>query len=156
MAELAPAQFSDIDELFGADLDDIADLASFETPPTGAYILKVSTEVKDINKKKAVEAQFELVETVELKNGDINDKDYIPPSKEGTKFSTAFILGTSVAEGYLKRFLAPFGEHYGTKNVGELVRDKIKEVQIAAVVSRVPDKDDPEKFYARVSKISVV
>lgn len=155
MSEKAPAKFSDIDELFGADLDDIEDLASFETPASGAYVLKVSTSIKEINDKQAVEAAFEVVDTVELKITDESDKKYVAPSAPGTKFSTAFILGSSVAEGFLKAFLLPFAAHFGTKNVGELVRDKIQDVLISANVVRVPDKEDPERFYARVKNITV-
>lgn len=155
MTEKVAAQFDDINDLFAADLDDIADLSSFETPASGAYVLKVTTSVKEINDKDAVEAAFEIIDTVELKYPDEEDKRYVAPSKPGTQFSTAFILGSSTAEGYLKKFLAPFGEHFGTTKVGELVRDKIKDVVISAIVTRRADKDDPDRFYASVKNITI-
>lgn len=147
--EKADAQFANLDELFAANLDDIADLASYETPPKGSYIFSVSTDTKEINKKAAVEAAFTVVETVELENAE--DK----PVAVGTKFSTAFMLGNPISEGKLKQFLAPFAAHFGTTNVGTLVRDTIKEVTVAAIMKHRKDKDDPEKVYADVRNITV-
>lgn len=152
------AQFKGLEDLFEADLDDIADLAGFETPPAGAYILLVSTETKEINDKPAVVANFTVVETVELKIDDESKKGYRPPVKDGTLFSTAFILGNAVAEGRLKQFLAPFGDHFGIKgkgSVGILVRDTIKDVRIAAVVTNRADKEDPDVIYAGIKNIQV-
>lgn len=154
----AEAQFKGLEDLFDADLEDIADLAAFEAPPVGAYILKVSMDTKEINDKPAVVADFEVVETVELKVTDEEHKNYRPPVKDGTKFSQAFILGNAVAEGRLKQFLAPFGEHFNIKgkgSVGILVRDTIKEVQIACNVTNRASKDDPEIIYASVKNIQI-
>lgn len=152
------AQFHSLEELFDADLEDIADLAGFETPPPGAYILKVTTSTKDINKKPAVVADFEVLETVELKTPDEDDKKYRPPVKEGTLFSTAFILGNNVAEGRLKQFLVPFAEHFGIKGKGStgiLVRDTIKDVVVAATITNRADKEDPDIIYAGIKNIQV-
>lgn len=151
------AQFKGLEDLFDADLEDIADLAGFETPPAGAYILKVSTETKDINDKPSVVANFEVVETVELK-AEEGKKGYRPPVAPGTMFSTAFILGNPVAEGRLKQFLAPFGEHFGIKgkgSVGILIRDTIKEVRIAATVTNRVSKDDEDVIYAGIKNIQI-
>lgn len=152
------AQFGNLEDLFEADLEDIADLAGFETPPPGAYILKVTTDTKEINKKPSVVANFEVMETVELKVSDESDSKYRAPVKDGTLFSTAFILGNSVAEGRLKQFLAPFGEHFNVKgkgSVGILVRDTIKDVVVAATITNRADKDDPEIIYAGIKNIQV-
>lgn len=148
-------QFENLESLFAADLADIADLASFETPPTGSYILKVSTSTKKINKKDAVVADFEVMETVELKEDDETAEGYRPPSKDGTKFSISYILGNNIATGRLKQFLAPFAEHFGQTNVGKLVRDDVKEVTIAASVLNRPSKDDPEVIYAGIKNIII-
>lgn len=145
----AEAQFDNLDSLFAASLDDIADLPSFETPPKGAYIATVTTSTKEINKKGAVEAEFTIVETVELEHAD--DKPVAP----GTKFSTAFILGNPISEGKLKQFLAPFAESFGTTNIGQLVREEIKDITIAFTLKHRVDKDDKEKFYPDVRNISV-
>jgi len=152
------AQFKSLDDLFEADLEDIADLAGFETPPAGAYILSVTMETKEINDKPAVVANFTVLETVELKEKDEGSKKYRPPVKDGTLFSTAFILGNSVAEGRMKQFLAPFSEHFGIKgkgSIGILVRDTIKDVRIAATVTNRADKDDPDVIYAGIKNVQV-
>lgn len=146
----AEAQFANLDDLFSADLDDIADLPSFEVPAKGAYIGDVTTEVKEINGKAAIEATYTVVETVELEAAE--DKAPEP----GTKFSTAFILGNSISEGKLKEFLAPFAAHFGTTKVGELIRDHVKAVRIAFVLKHRTDKEDKEKKYADVRNITVV
>ena len=150
MAEKVAAQFADLNDLFAAGLDDIADLPSFEVPPKGAYIGTVTTDVKEINGKPAIEALFVVMETVELENAD--DK----PVEPGSKFSIAFILGSNIAEGKLKEFLAPFGQHFGKTNVGELVQNDIKEIAIAFTMKHRTDKDDKERKYADVRNITVV
>ena len=146
------AQFSDLDALFAAGLDDIADLPSFEVPPKGAYVCSVTTEIKEINKKPAIEAKFVVVETVEL-----DDKD-ATPAAVGTEFSIAFILGSSFAEGKLKEFLAPFAAHFGTTGpgaVGQLVRDEIKDVTVALTLKHRMGGEDKDKVYADVRNIMV-
>ena len=143
------AKFANMDSLFAASLDDIADLPSYETPSKGAYIATVSTNVKDIGGKPAVEAEFTIVETVELEAGETK------VAAPGSRFSTAFILGNSISEGKLKEFLAPFGAHFGTSNIGELVRDNIKDVTISFTMKHRKDKTDPEKFYPDVRNITV-
>lgn len=147
MSELST--FNSIDDLFNANLDDLADLPSFETPPPGSYILTVSADSKKINNKDAVEAAFEVVETVELKD---STSKAVPV---GTKFSTAFFLDNEFAVGNLKKFLAPFSVHFGNQDIGRLIRDDIKNITIAAVVKNRKDKTDPEKVYADVVNITV-
>jgi ribosomal protein L23 len=141
--------FASADALFALDLDDLADLASFETPAPGSYILTVSMDTKKINQKDAVEASFEVVEVVELKNKD--DKAVVP----GTKFSTAFFIDNEFGVGNLKKFLVPFAAHFGNTNIGALIRDDMKNVTIACIVKNRKDKTDPEKVYASVDNISV-
>ena len=51
----AEAQFANLDDLFAASLDDMADLPSFEVPSKGAYIGTVTTAIKEVNKKPAIE-----------------------------------------------------------------------------------------------------
>ena len=138
-----------VESLFATSIDELADLASFETPAPGSYILSTSCDTKKINNKDAVEASFEVIEVVELAD---------PSSKVvpvGTKFSTAFFLDNEYGVGNLKKFLAPFAAHFGKTNLGELIRDEMKNVQIAAVVKNRKDKNDPDKVYAAVDNITV-
>lgn len=142
-------QAASIDDLFSASIEDLADLPAFETPPPGTYILRATCSVKKINNKDAVEAAFEVVETVEL--ADPNDK----APAAGTKFSMAFFIDNEFAIGNLKKFLQPFQAHFGVGNIGALVQE-IKEVTISALVKNRKDKNDPEKVYASVNDITVV
>jgi hypothetical protein len=138
-----------LDQLFSASIDDLADLPAFEAPPPGAYLLRVSCDVKKINDKDAVEAAFTVVETVELE-----DPEHAKPVANGTKFSQAFLLENEFGVGNLKKFLSPFSQHFGASNIGALLQE-IKEVEIAASIKNRKDKNDPEKVYASVTNITV-
>ncbi len=141
---------ANIEDLFSANLDDLADLAAFETPPPGAYILRVSVEPKKINDKEAIEASFEVIETVELV-----DSSNTKPVANGTKFSTAFFLDNEFGVGNMKKFLQPFAQHFGHGSIGQLIREDIKDLTISAILKNRKDKNDPDKVYASVSNISV-
>ncbi len=141
--------FDSLDDLFDADIDDLADLASFETPPKGAYIGMVTLVGKSINEKPAVEATFTVVETVELENADDT------PVAAGSKFNLAFLVGNETGLGFLKAFLKPFAEHYGTGNLGALVRDHVQECQVAFTLKHRASKEDKEKVYPVVKNLTV-
>lgn len=137
-----------VEDLFSANIEDLADLPAYETPPAGSYILRVSCDVKKINEKDAVEAAYEVVETVELADPSST------PSVPGTKFSQAFMLNNEYGVGNLKKFLAPFQEHFGAANIGALLGE-VKDVTIAATIKNRKDKNDPDKVYASVTNISI-
>jgi hypothetical protein len=136
-------------DLFNASIDDLADLPGFETPPAGSYVLEVSTDVKNLSGKDAVEASFTVVETVEL-----DDAAGVPVAN-GTKFSTLFMLDNEFGVGNLKKFLAPFSAHFGEPNIGKLVGEVVKNVSISGLVKNRKDKADPEKVYGSVTNITV-
>lgn len=142
------AQFNSMESLLGANLDDLDDLPSFETPPPGVYILDVTTDVKEVNDKDAIEASYTIKEVVELK-----DPTTTPPVI-GSKFSTLFTLN-EFGVGKLKEFLAPFAKQFGSSNVQELIRDHIKDVTISAQVGNRKDKTDPDKVYPTVKILSI-
>jgi hypothetical protein len=143
--------FASLDDLFNASIGDLADLPAFETPPPGAYILGVTLSGKEVNDKPAVEAKFTVKETVELKNAE--DK----PAVDGTQFSQLFMIDNEFGLGALKKFIAPFGAHFGTANIGELVRDHLaEEVVCSATVKNRKDKKDPEKVYGSVEITGVI
>ena len=140
-----------LDALFAASLDDLDDLPSFVTPTPGVYILSVSLEEKEVNDKPSVEAKFVVVEAVELK-----DPQATPP-KAGDSFNMLFQLNP-FSIGKLKEFCAPFGDHFGEKNIGILVREKIKDVTIVAQITNrkaKKDSDDPDRVYAAVKVVKI-
>jgi hypothetical protein len=142
------AAIGSMDELLALSLDDLDDLPSFDCPPPGVYIVKVSTEQKDVKDSQAIEAGYTIVEPVELK-----DTNSTPPVA-GSKFSTLFMLNP-YGIGKLKEFCAPFGKHFGTGSVRELVMDHIKEVTCVVIVGNRKDKNDPEKIYPTVKVSSI-
>lgn len=139
--------------LLDRSIDDIEDLPGFAVPPNGVYVLKFSTDVKVVKDTDRVEAQFEVLNTVEM-----NDPDEEPP-KEGTKFSMLFNLGDDqagkIGEGKLKALLLPISKHFGVSNMATLVTETCKDLVVSAKVRRRADKEDKEKFYADVSEIQV-
>jgi len=148
MSESRNASINNIDSLLSASLDDLDDLPSFEVPPPGVYLLTVNTDVKKVNDKDCIEAQFTVNEVVELK-----DANATPP-QIGNKFSMLFTLN-EIGVGKLKQFCAPFADHFGEKKIGVLIRDHIKDVIVSASVTNRKDKEDPEKVYASVKILSV-
>lgn len=143
-------KFSSVESLLAANLDELADLAGFETPPAGSYILSTSFALKKVNDKDCVEQNCEVVETVELKNA---TDTAVPP---GTKFSQLFMLDNEFGVGNMKTALKPFAAYFGTGNIGELLNEHLDEpVLIAAVLKIRTDKDDPDKKYARLTNVTV-
>jgi hypothetical protein len=140
--------------LLDKNIDDIDDLAGYETPVNGVYSLKLSTALKVVAMKgvdkDCVEANFEVVECLEQNNPED------PASKAGTKFSMLFQLGNETAEGKMKELLLPLCAHYGERSLLKMVTDVLKEpTVITATIKRRKDKDDPEKFYPMVSNVVV-
>lgn len=139
---------SNINDLFSASIDDIADLPSFEVPCPGSYIFEVTLDIKKVNDKDVVEASYEVKELVEPANmGDT--------AVPGTKFSTIFMIDNEYGIGNLKKFLQPFAAHFGNGNIGELIQE-VKQSLIAATLKHRKDKTDPDRVYAVVSNISIV
>ena len=143
-------KFNTAADLFSTSIDDLADLAGFETPPAGSYVLTVDLDVKSIKGKDAVEASFTVVETVEL-----DDEAASTRVADGTKFSTLFMLDNEYGVGNLKKFLAPFASHFGETNLGKLVSEVVKNVTISGLVKTRKDKNDPDRLYGSVSNISI-
>ncbi len=139
--------------LLDMDLEEIADLPGFAVPPNGEYILKMTCETKEVNKRKALETSFEVVECLK------QDDDTEPAGKIGDKFSMLFFLENDDPEklkitfGKLKELVAGVAESTGISNVGLLVRDVLASTVVQATVKRRVDKDDKDKIYATVKNL---
>ena len=149
MSDNKEATGMSLDALLSASLDDIADLPSFEVPAPGHYKLGVTISIKKINEKDAVEFGYEVLEVMELA-----DSAGIPPII-GTKFSTAYQIGHPIGLGKFKEAAAPIMEALGTTSYAEVLNGQVAGMQVYATVKRRADKDDPEKFYANVVKVTV-
>lgn len=135
--------------LLDKSIDDIDDLAGFETPVPGMYSLKFSTSLKKVNDKDCVSCDFEVIECIEQ-----NDAE-LAPTKPGTKFNTLHQLENDIALGKLKEMLVPVSQHFGVSNLATLVQETCKDLIVVAKVKRRKDKNDPEKFYADVGALTV-
>ena len=103
-----------ISSLLDSNLDDLADLPEFVTPPAGAYNATIlSIEEKLIGVNPAVEFKFKLMETMELAN--TTDT----PVANGTECSVAFMLNNEFGVGNLKAALKPLQTHLGTTTARE-------------------------------------
>ena len=142
--------------LLDKSIDDIEDLAGFETPVAGMYSLKLYTAVKVVKMSgkdtDCVEANFEVIECLEQ-----NDPGELP-TKSGTKFSVLFQLGHEISEGKMKELLIPIAAHFGERSMLKLITEVLAQsenVIIVAKVKRRADKTDKEKFYPDVSNVTV-
>lgn len=135
--------------LLDRDLDDIEDIAGFETPINGVYTLKFSTNFKTVNGKPAVVADFEVISCEEQQDPDA------APTRPGTKFGVLFMIENEIALSRLKDLLKQPSDHFGVRNLGKLVEETCKDLICVAKVKRRKNKDDEDKPYAEVSNLVV-
>jgi len=147
------------DDILDQSIDDLADLPEFKVPDTGIYKLRVTGGTKAINNKPAVTTSFVVREIVELADSSIPEEQR---AKAGDKFDIAYILKdedgnkSEIAEGRMKEFLAPFHAHYGEKSIRAIIEGPLTEgVDITAQVVKKARKNDPEKFDARISDVTI-
>lgn len=145
--------------LLDMNIEDIEDLPGFDVPPTGEYVLKMKTAMKEINNKIFIETEYEVVECLK------KDKDTDADCKIGSKFSSLYTIrgdgkdAEKDAEmrrlglGKLKELLSGIAESTGENSVAVLVRDFIASAIVQATVKRRADKEDAEKFYGNVKNL---
>lgn len=142
-------------------LDDIEDMPSFGVWPNGAYHVKLNkgiidkaTDKKDwINEHPAISVEMTLMTVAEL-DPKMLFKGEAPPAP-GDIASLMFMLDNKFGAGQYKAFMEPLAEHFQTKS-GRMVVENSIGLELAVVLTRSKDKDDPTKFYQRFSKVVVV
>lgn len=141
--------------ILDSNLEDLADLPEFLTPPAGAYRATIlSYTPKEIGGHEAVEVKFKLLETLELTNPVDESDPNTKPVADGTETSIAFMLDNEFGVGALKKFNAPLAASLGVNTVREVMEGaKGLEVLIVTKV-RVSKKDD--RRYFDVAKIDVI
>lgn len=149
-----------LDDILDKSIDDLADLPEFKAPHEGVYGLRVSVEMKVINEKPAFIAHFVVNDCKELANAAEVPESEI--SKAGDKFDIAFIVKdkdgnkNEIAEGFFKKFMAPFHAHYNEKSIKVLITGPLAEgVDITAKVSRKKRRGEEEKYDPVVDHIVV-
>lgn len=121
-----------LDDLLDSNLDDIADLPEFVTPPAGAYRATIlGIEQKEIGTHPAFEAKFKLLETLEL-----SDPNQAPVA-DGTETSLAFMMDNEFGQGNFKKFISPIAENSGVSSIREAIgAAKGAEVMIVSKVRK--------------------
>ena len=111
----ATTQFTDIDSILDATLDDLADAPEFKPFPAGSHQCTFTLVQKMINAKPVFEWKLTAIETLELadpansvnvKAGDTCSSSIFMYDKEG-KLS-------EMAQGQFKDLLRPFQAHFNT------------------------------------------
>lgn len=141
--------------LLDKSIDDIEDLPGFAVPHNGLFSFKFSTQVKTINDAEFVEANFEVLEAVELNDPSTADD---VANKPGTRFSMLFSLEGEYADksiSRLKELMAPVVEQFGERNLLKLVTEVAKDLVVVGKVKRREDKKEKGKFYADVSDLQL-
>lgn len=140
-----------VDDLMDANIDDLEDLPSFETPPVGFYQLGMTLEKKKINDKRAVGANFVIREVLELKKKDA------PVPEVGHKFGMLFMLENEWGQKAFTTFIRPIAKAKGLSKMSEVIAACAEETVIAATVKHRFAKDDKDKEnpFANVENIQV-
>jgi hypothetical protein len=140
------------------DINDIADLPDYVTPPPGVYTLIVKEikqdEVgKDKDKKTVLKVTYAVVNCLELNNPE-QDTEHLP--KEGDLFSEVFFFNdpekVENTLGILKKKYQGMAEACGTTNLLEILQ-KLEGMQVKSVVTNRVDGNDKSKVYASTKDV---
>lgn len=153
------SSINNIDDLFSASMDDIADLPPVGVPPSGHYNLLVSASRKQSDKEGGGEyilISFKVTAINELK--DPAEADQAAIGMQFSNMTSALTKEGKVNEygmGILKELVAPFAAHFGSSNFGEAILAMDK-VECCATLKRTQDKKDKERFNFRLAEITVL
>lgn len=140
------------------DLNDIADLPSYEAPPPGTYKLVIdSVGPKEIKGKSTIVVEYVIGECVSLADPSAEDhKARLAAIKPGDKMSEAFYFDKQdkieTTLSVLKAKYGGLGEALGTTNLFEIM-NKMKGMQVQAQVTNRVDDNDKTKFYAQTKNM---
>ena len=143
---------SDLDSLLDSTLDDLEDLPSFRPFAAGAHKCTATFEQKEINGKPAIELKFKLIESLEMVDENLEEKDM---PKAGDESNTMFMLDNEFGRGNLKKCATPFAEALNLSSIRDVV-EQVKEVECVIISSIRVDKNDPDKQYLNVKELQVV
>lgn len=151
MSDNTNVSLDDLD-ILDKDISEIADLAGFDVPVNGEYVLGLSMELKKVNGKASVCPQYRVISCVKQDNEDDT------PTPVETKFGQLFMLEGDKADtalSALKPLIAPIGEHIGQGKVSAIIKwiQEQGEIVVGATVKRRYDKEDKEKVYANVKNL---
>lgn len=142
------AQFNSFEDILNADMDDLEDLPPMGVPPSGNYLIEVTTEVTTAGdeNKPVVKAHY-LINAVNQLTDETEAAEVAP----GQTFTEFFFLlkkdGTpnKFAIGYMKKRLAPFASMAATTGVRDVI-EAVNKVHANITIKRRRDKKDPDNF----------
>lgn len=139
-------------DILDMQLEDLADLPEFVTPPAGAYrALILSYKLSD--DKARLELKFKLLETLETSDPDATRV------ADGTEVNYSIMLGNNFTEGNLKMINTPIGVATGaTTNRAVMEASAGLEVLILTTIRTVKDKTDSsiERQYFGIKSLEVI
>lgn len=140
---------TNLDDILDGTLDDLADAPEFKNFPNGAHVVTIKFERKEINGKKAVQANMVGISTEEL-----SDPKADVPITKGDEASVLFMLDNEYGQGDLKKTLAPFAEVHGNMKLGELM-EAANGSEVLVVTTQRANKDKT-KLYMSISSLKVI
>jgi hypothetical protein len=148
-------QFTDLDALLNAGMEDLDDLPPMGVPPSGHYNLELTIARDTVGDQntEVLKATFTVEEVNELKNpdeagevakGQVFKEFFFPVKKNGD----ANPYGIAALKERLKPFVGPAG----TGNISALVAF-CDHVHIAATVRRTVNKKNEDQWNMRLSDV---
>ena len=138
-----------------ASLDDIADLPSFVSFPTGAYNFifdKWEQKMDEATDASRIQVIFKLEQVVEVLPGNLNPGE--PEPEAGSLYGCSFQLNNETGAGLLKKLLAPVAEKTGERQLRANL-EAAKGMLFMLVLKRKHDKKKDE-FYSNILEASLV
>lgn len=119
------------------DFEGVEDLPSFELPPAGQYLVALSTAVKNINGKPAMEFSYKVLEALEVADGAEVPKN--------AKFSELFFLnandkGEKVGLSFLKPKLVKVCTAMGVQCTIDNLLEVAQDLEMTAVLKHRLDE----------------
>jgi hypothetical protein len=135
--------------LLDSNLDDLADMPAFENIKPGQHVITIlGFEEKKIGEHPAIELRVKLKETLELSTAADT------PNEVGTESSIAFMLDNEFGQGQLKEILKPISVATGASGV-RAIMEAAKNLECTIVSKLRKDKNDPDKQYFTIKKLTV-
>ena len=150
--------FASIDSILESTLDNLPDVPEFKPFAAGSHQATIAFEVKEIQKKPAVEWKLTHMETIELANPEDT------PPKAGDTCSGAFIFldkdgkENELALGQFKALLKPLQAHFGTTSNGETLEASQGATVVLTMTQRAgkAGTSSEGKFFPVIEAIAVV
>lgn len=150
---------SSFDDVMDMSMDDVEDLPPVGVPPTGHYNFSVSATREKSEKEGSTEF-VKFVYTIESVNEVKNatEQDQAAVGQQFTEFFSPLKKDGTINEWgmkFLKQTMVPYAAHFGGGTFMETLA-AIDKVSIAASLVRVADKQDKDRFNARISDVIIL